>query len=123
MDKLLRACTVVEQNANTLAGVQVDATVFTSAVPVVVRAGREAPVYILTGTQTSSLAQVVLDLPNAAVGDQFLIKKYTTAVLGTGAAQIQVISGSAAGAVVGAFQVGTAAPNEVTAVFDGTNWK
>ena len=119
----LRACTVVEQNVNTLAGAQVDATLFTSAVPVVIRSGREAPHYVLTGTQTSSLAQVVLDLVNAAAGDRFCVKKYTTAVLGTGAAQIQVLSGSAAGAVVGAFQVGTAAPNDVTAVFDGVQWR
>ena len=114
----LRKAIVTEQNANTLTGVQVDATVIGSA-GITVKYGKAAPVYILTGTQTSSLAPVILSLDNAHSGATIIVKKYTTAVLGTGASQIHVVSGSAAGAIVGAFQVGTAAPNLVTAVFDG----
>lgn len=116
---LLRACTVMEQNANTWAGVQVDTALMGSGVGVTLRAGREAPVYIVAGTQTSSLSAVVLDTGNAKAGDQFIVKKYTTAVIGTGASQVVVVNGSAAGTVIGAFQVGTASPNLVVAVFDG----
>lgn len=117
----LRAVTIQEQNPNRVAGVQVDTAVYGSAAPINIRVGREAPVYILAGTQTSSLTLVVLDLFNAAGGDQITVKKYTTSVLGTGAGQFQVLSGSSAGALVGAIQVGTATPVSVTAVFDGVN--
>ena len=120
---LLRACAIVEQTAGQLNGVQVDTALYGSGSPVSLRSGREAKTYILAGTQTSSLTQVVLDLFNAACGDIMTIKKYTTAVLGTGAAQIQIVSGSAAGAVIGAIQVGTAAPNQVDAFFDGVQWR
>lgn len=120
---LLRACTITEQTAGQLNGAQVDTAVYGSGSPINIRSGREAKQYIVAGTQTSSLTQVVLDLFNAACGDTITVKKYTTAVLGTGAAQIQVLSGSSAGAVVGAIQVGTAAPNQVDAFFDGVQWR
>lgn len=118
----VKAVTVVEQNANTIAGAQLDSTVIGSA-GVAYRIGREAPVVVLTGTQTSSLSPVILELGNAKSGDSFTIKKYTTAVIGTGASQVQVVSGSAAGLIVGAFQVGTASPNQVNAYFDGVAWR
>ena len=120
---LLRACTIVEQTAGQLNGVQIDTALYGSGSPVNIRSGREAKTYIVAGTQTSSLVQVVLDLFNAAAGDTISVKKYTTAVLGTGAAQIQIVSGSSAGAVIGAIQVGTAAPNQVDAFFDGAAWR
>ncbi len=41
----------------------------------------------------------------------------------TGKSAIYGLGGAAAGAVVGAFQVGTAYPNQVTAVFDGVQWR
>lgn len=120
-----RATTVVEQNTNTIAGVQTDTNVYATAATggVTIRFGREAPTYIMAGTQTASMTQVVLDLVNAAAGDKFVIKKYTTALLGTGLAQIGIFSGSGAGALVGA--LGTAVNNfaEVTAVFDGVAWR
>ena len=65
----LRACTIVEQTAGQLNGVQVDTALYGSGSPVSLRSGREAKTYILAGTQTSSLTQVVLDLFNAACGD------------------------------------------------------
>lgn len=118
----VRTVTAQEVNAETMAGVKIDSTLIGSA-GVVYNAQRNAPVVILTGTQTSSLSPVILDLAGAKQGDTFIIKKYTTAVAGTGASQILVVSGSAAGGVVGAFQVGTAAPNEVRAFFDGVAWR
>lgn len=118
----LRAVTVQEQNAGQFNGVQVDTALIGSA-GLVIRSGREAPVYILGGTQTSSLSPVILELTNAKAGDTMTVKKYTTAVVGTGASQIVVVSGSAAGTIVGAIQVGTAAPNQVTAYFDGQVWR
>ena len=109
-----------EQNANTLAGVQVDTALIGSA-GVTYRYGVNPSTIVIAGTQTSSLSPVILDLVNAKHGDQFTIKKYTTAVIGTGASQVNIVSGSSAGAVVGAIQVGTASPNTVIAVFDGVN--
>jgi len=121
---LLRACVITEQTAGQLNAVQVDTAVYgTSAGALTIRSGREAKTYIIAGTQTSSLTTVVLDLFNAAAGDTMTVKKYTTAVIGTGAAQLNVVSGSAAGAIVGAIQVGTAAPNQVDAFFDGVQWR
>ena len=116
------ATVVVDQNANTLSGVQV-ATALIGSAGVTIAAGYSGGCYIVAGTQTSSLAPVILSLANVSPGDRITVKKYTTAVIGTGAAQVQVISGSAAGAIVGAFQVGTAAPNQVDAVFDGEQWR
>lgn len=117
----VKLVTAQEQNANTLAGAQLDSTVMGTSVSYT--AGRNPPVIVLTGTQTSSLSTVVLDLYGARQGDQFTIKKYTTAVIGTGASQVVVVSGSAAGVIIGAFQVGTAAPNQVVAYFDGVAWR
>ena len=111
-----------EQNINTLAGVQIDTALIGSA-GVVYTMGRNPPVVVIAGTQTSSLAPVILDLYNARIGDVFTIKKYTTSVLGTGASQINIVSGSAAGAVIGAIQTGTACPNMVIAAFDGVAWR
>lgn len=118
----VKLVSVVEQNANTIAGVQNISTIIGSATPTVVRSGREAPIILITGTQTSSLAQIIVENVNAKQGDVMIIKKYSTAVIGTGASQIQVLAGTAAGAVIGAFQVGTAAPNEVRCYFDGVQW-
>ena len=120
----LRACTVTEQNANTLAGIQVDTALFGSAVAgATIRAGREAPVYVLAGTQTSSLAVVVLDLVNAAAGDRLVVKKVGTGVIGTGLAQIDVRSGSASGAIVGSIGTAAGTSDEVVGVFDGVQWR
>ena len=118
----VKLVTAREINANTMAGVQIDTALIGSA-GVVYNIMRNAPVVIVAGTQTSSLSPVILDLSGATQGDTFVIKKYTTAVLGTGASQIQIVSGSSAGSVVGAFQVGTAVPNEVRAYFDGVAWR
>ena len=118
----LRAVTVQEQNANQFNGVQVDTALIGSA-GLVIRSGREAPVYVVAGTQTSSLSLVILDLANARAGDRMTIKKYTTAVIGTGVSQVQLVSGSSAGAVIGAFQIGTATPNEASGYFDGVAWR
>ena len=118
----VKLVTVQEQNADMLAGVLVDSTLIGSA-GITYRAGRHPGTIVLTGTQTASLAPVILDLANATQGDRFVIKKYTTAVIGTGASQVVVVSGSAAGVIVGAFQIGTNSPAQVSAVFDGVAWR
>jgi hypothetical protein len=118
----VKAVTAQEVNAEILSGVKIDSTLIGSA-GVVYNIQRNAPVVILTGTQTASLSPVILDLAGAKQGDTFIIKKYTTAIQGTGASQIHVVSGSSAGAIVGAMQVGTATPNEVRAIFDGVAWR
>lgn len=118
----VKATKVVDQNANTLSGVEV-ATALISSAGVTIANGYNGPTYVVAGTQTASLSPVILSLNNVAAGDTFVVKKYTTAVIGTGASQVVVVSGSSAGAIVGAFQVGTAAPNQVTAVFDGVQWR
>lgn len=118
----VKATVVKAQNADTLSGVEVATTLIGSA-GVRISMGYTGGCYVVAGTQTSSLSPVILDLNNASPGDQITVKKYTTAVIGTGASQVVVVSGSAAGAIVGAFQVGTASPNEVTAVFDGVQWR
>jgi len=118
----VKATVVINQGANTLSGVEV-ATALIGSAGVVISKGYNGSTYIVAGTQTSSLSPVILALTNASPGDQFLIRKYTTAVIGTGASQVVVQSGSAAGAIIGAFQIGTAAPNEVLATFDGVQWR
>lgn len=119
-----RATVVVEQNANTLAGVQTDTNVYATAVTgsVTIRSGREASVYVMAGTQTASLTTVVLDLTNAAAGDRMVVKKLGTSILGTGLAQIQIVSGSAAGQIVGSIGTALGNFNEVTAAFNGVAW-
>ena len=116
------ATVVTEQNSKTLDGVEV-ATALIGSAGVRIANGYTGGMYVVAGTQTSSLAPVILDVNNASPGDMFTVKKYTTAVIGTGASQVVVVNSSAAGAVVGAFQAGTAVPNEVTAVFDGVQWR
>lgn len=119
----LRAVVIREQNPQKLNGdVFVDTAVYaTAAQSLTIRSGREASTYIMAGTQTSSLTTVALDLANAASGDQITVKRYSTAAVTTGAGQIQIVSGSGAGAILGSIQTGTAAVNAVTAVFDGVN--
>lgn len=116
------ATTVVDQNANTLPWVQVDTNLIGSA-GTRISAGYMGGMYVVAGTQTSSLSPVILDLNNAQPGAQIVVKKYSTAVIGTGASQVIVVSGSAAGAQVGAFQVGTGGQNQVVAQFDGVQWR
>jgi hypothetical protein len=119
----LKACVLIEQNANVMGGGVQVATALIGSGGTTINAVQVGAAYIVAGTQTSSLAQIILDINNTPPGYQFLVRKYTTAVIGTGAAQVQVVSGSAAGAVVGAFQVGTAAPNEIRTIFDGVQWR
>ena len=59
---LPRACTVMEQNANTIAGYQIDTAIYVGtgvAGTIPIRMGREAPVYILPGTQTAAVVDVL----------------------------------------------------------------
>jgi hypothetical protein len=118
----LRTVSVTEQNVNTLAGVQIDTAVYAglgTGAPVV-RSGREAPMYVMAGTQTASNVNVILDLTNASHGATITVKRQVQ-VLTT--AIISVVSGSAAGAECG--RIGASAHGEVTAVFDALNqvWK
>lgn len=114
----LRAVSVVEQNANTMAGVQVSSATYvgtnTGAGDTVIRVGREAPVFSIVGTQTASTSYIALDLVNAYHGATIVVKRQMT-TMGTGI--IDVLNGSAAGALVG--RIPASANGVVVAAFDG----
>lgn len=109
---------VDKQNANNLAGVQVSSATYagtnTGAGDAVLRVGRESPVFSIVGTQTASSSYIALDLNNAVHGATFTVKRQI-AVMGTGI--IDVVSGSAAGALVG--RIPASANGVVVAAFDG----
>lgn len=118
---LPRAATIVEQNANTIAGVQTDTAVYVgtgaAGVPFI-RVGREAPVYILEGVQTAVTVNIVAETVNARAGDRITLRR------GTGAAStsiLQVVNATTGGTVVttssGSGQL------EVAVTFNGVAWK
>ena len=116
----VKSFSVVEQNASTLSGVQVDTAVFigTGASCPVIQVGRDAPVYVLEGTQTAVTVNVVAGLINAYQGARINVK------IGTGAAgtsAFQIVNGSHAGVVVSAIASGVG--REANVVFNGVQWK
>ena len=116
---LLRYPSIQEQNANTLAGVQVDTAVYVgtgsaSAGMPVLRYGREAPVYILEGTQTAASVKVCMDNINATHGATMKV------IVGTGAVTtsiVSIVTGSQAGPTIRTISSGVG--QEATVVFDG----
>jgi hypothetical protein len=114
----VKLVSVVEQNANTLAGAQVSSATYvgtnTGAGDVVVRVGREAPRFAIVGTQTASTTYVALDLINAFNGAQVVISRNAPSP-GTGI--IDVLSGSGQGALVG--RIAASTNGVVVAGFDG----
>lgn len=109
----VKSVSAQEQNTNMIAGVQFDTAVYGTAAPPVLRVGRDAPVYVVAGVQTSVTAIVVLDTANAYHGAQQIVKRGTA----VSTSVIDVRSGSAAGVSVG--QITSSAQDEVVAVFDG----
>lgn len=114
----LKLVSVSEQNGNMLAGVQFSSATFvgtnTGAGDLVVRWGREAPMISIVGTQTASNSYIALDLFNATHGAAVTIKRQM-ATMGTGI--ITVVSGSAAGAVIGI--IPASANGNVSCTYDG----
>lgn len=91
----LKACTVVEQNGNTISGVQVDSATYVGtniAADITIRVGRQAPVYEIVGTQTASRISVALDTGNAYHGAQVVVTRNTQTV---GTSLVDVYSGAA----------------------------
>ena len=118
----VRFVSVTEQNANTIAGMQVDTAVYvgTGAAGVVtLRMGRTAPSYVLQGTQTAVTLGVVLETENAVHGDQIILKAGTGNPLGTSI--LSVRSGGTGGTVI-ATASGAPAANQIY-TFDGVIWR
>lgn len=116
----LKACTVVEQNGNTIAGVQVDSATYAGtniAADITIRVGRNAPLYQIVGTQTASRISVSLDTGNAYHGAQVIITRNTLTV---GTSLVDVYSGAAGTgfATTTAIASGTGA-GVFAAAFDG----
>ena len=108
-----------EQNANIIAGVQVDTAVYVgtgsgaTGMPVI-RVGREAPVYILEGTQTAVGVKVCMDNVNAYHGARQTIK------IGTGAATtsiVSIVTGSQAGPTI--YTITSGVGRDANVVYDG----
>lgn len=115
----LKYNSIREQNANTLAGVQVDTAVYVgtgsaaTGMPVI-RVGREAPLYIMEGTQTAVTVRVCMDNINAYHGARQTIR------IGTGAATtsiVSIVTGSQAGPTI--YTITSGVGREATVVFDG----
>lgn len=116
----LKAVTVIEQNANTLAGSQVTSATFAgtnTAADLTIRVGRDSPLVQIVGTQTASRIAVALDTANAYHGAQVVISRNTLTV---GTSLVDVYSGLAGTgyATTTAIASGTGAVNFV-AGFDG----
>lgn len=118
---VLRKCTVLEQNANIIAGVQVDTAVYVGTgagnVPTI-RVGREAPVYVLEGVSTAVAVNVILDTVNASHGDKITVR-WGTAAMGTSI--LSLVNATTGGTVVSTSSNVPA----VTVVFNGVSgaWK
>ena len=122
---LLKACTVLEQNANTQAGYQIDTSIYVGtglAGIIPIRVNREAPVYIIQGTQTAAVVDVVLDTVNAYAGACINVRFGTNSV---GTSTIRLLNATTGGTVI-AQTTANVAPNSehnLFATYDGTSWK
>lgn len=116
----VKTVSVTEQNANTIAGVQVDTAVYVgtgaAGVPSL-KWGREAPVYEMTGTQTAVTLNIVLDTANAYQGAQFNIRGGTGVAFGTSI--VQIVNATTGGTVVST----SSGVKNIFATFDGTQWR
>lgn len=116
---LPRACTIVEQNVNTIAGVEVNTAVFVgtgaAGVPVI-QVGLNAPVYVLEGVQTAVTVNVVARTVNAKAGDEIVVRIGTAA---GGTSVIQVVNATTGGVVVAT----SSGARDTRVTFDGIRWK
>lgn len=108
-----------EQNANTIAGVQVDTAIYVgtgsgaTGMPVL-KVGVNPPTYVMEGTQTAVSVKVCMSNENAYHGAKQRI------VIGTGAATtsiVSVVTGSQAGPTIRTISSGVGVDAVVT--FDG----
>ena len=127
---LPRACTVMEQNANMVAGVQIDTAIYvgtgTAAAPSGVigplRVGREAPVYILNSIQTAAAVEIILDTVNAYAGASISVRFGTGC---TGTSTMRLVNATTGGTVISSSTAGQApvAVQGFSATFDGAAWR
>ena len=92
---ILRAVSVVEQNANTMAGCQVTSATYAGTnitADLTIRVGRDSPLVQIVGTQTCSSVYVSMDTGNAYHGAQVVITRNTLTV---GTSIINIYSGAA----------------------------
>lgn len=74
----VRACTIVEQNGNTIAGAQVSSATYAGTnitADLILRFGRSAPSVTLVSTQTASRLSVALETENAFHGATVVLKQ------------------------------------------------
>ena len=122
---LIGPAVVYEQNANQLAGVQVDTSVYVGTgvggVPTL-RVGREAPVYVIEGVQTAAVVDIILETANAYAGASFNIRLGTGA---SGTSTIRLINATTGGTVVSTATGGNVLGNQknLIATFNGVAWK
>lgn len=109
-----------QQNASTLAGVQIDTAVYVgtglAGVPIL-RVGQNPPVYVLEGVQTAVVVNIVAETINAYQGAQFTIRRGT----GAGSTSVLQVVNAATGGVVVATSSGVQRDTIIT--FNGAQWK
>ena len=91
----LKTVSIVEQNANTMAGCQVTSATYVgtnTVADLTIKVGKDAPLVQIVGTQTASRTYVALDTANAYHGAQIVVSRNT---LTPGTGIISVFSGLA----------------------------
>lgn len=116
----VRSASVVQQNPQTIAGVQVDSATYAgtnTVADITIQVGYQAPVYQIVGTQTASRIAVALLTGNAYHGATVVITRDTLTV---GTSLVDVYSGAAGTgyATTTAIASGTGASKFICA-FDG----
>jgi hypothetical protein len=116
----IKLCSYKEQNANTLAGVQVTSATYAGTnitTDLAVKIGVQAPVIQIVGTQTASTVYIGLDTANATHGAQVVIKR----IMATpGTSVLNVYSGLAGTGFGAVAPIATGTGNvTIVAAFDG----
>lgn len=116
----VKLCSVVDQNANTLAGVQVTSATYVGTnitADFTYKVGVNAPVIQVVGTQTASTVYIGLDTANATHGAQVVIKR----LMGTPGTSVLNVYSGLAGTGFGAVAPIAQGTGNVTivAAFDG----
>lgn len=91
----IRTASVVQQNAATMAGVQVDSATYVgtnTAADITIQVGYQAPAYQIVGTQTASRISIALLTQNAFHGAAVVITRDTQSV---GTSVVDLYSGAA----------------------------
>lgn len=91
----VKVTSVVQQNPQTIAGVQVDSATYAgtnTVADITLQVGYQAPAYQIVGTQTASRISIALLTQNAPSGAQVVITRDT---LTPGTSVVDVYSGAA----------------------------